>query len=644
MSMFFWATGYYFTLSCGPHSGDEGHYLIQANSLYYDHDLDIYNNLDTKEKLIVDTRGKDYMHISPNSKGGHYYSWHPFGLSFLLSFTVPGGVLLRHLVLGILAGLGCGGMLLLSRMIGAGQRSSLLVCGLFWLSTLWGIYASRALPETAGATLTLFLAISVLGVKKSPRLSLSGAMICSLGLPWLHVRFLPISAIGSVFFLFNAYRFQRTAFKKWLFPTFLFGACVIGGFYIKISFDMFESGTGYTSTGFFNQPFGMLEYLGGTKGFVAALPIIGCSLWIVLWTIFFDRDNRYISIMILLIILAILATSCSSTSFCDGAAMRGRMMLVGIPLSIPLLARFFDKASSVNRWFFLFLSVIPVLTFAVLLIYLPVVKRDFAMPYEILPEVAPFLRNLSNPFAAPGSQLGLIFFLGSFLLIFSKQTMTRFHLIVVCCLFAVSLFWMQPDLIPANLSKAMKKENTRLISTINLNKAKLWTTNKKFPERSVYAFFANRLEKYTIETTPVASTMDLPVQDNDRIIEQDGLKPNDWLGRNYKWVTLAQPFPALAGTAFFCLSVEQSGPAKVDFAAVELSSSAANPLLETKLSFGNDNFCNQCFALSPADTGNVHLLARLSGKPGFVRIHELHWLPLNARLLDKLHLTLPFSR
>ncbi|HID70897.1 MAG TPA: hypothetical protein EYP35_10700 [Desulfobacterales bacterium] len=643
MSLFFWITGYYFTLSCGPHSGDEGHYLIQANSLYYDHDLDIYNNLDVREKMIVDTHGKGYMHISPNSKNGHYYSWHPFGLSFLLSFAVPGGVILRHLLLGILAGLGCGGMLLLSRMIGAEKRSSFFICGLFWFSTLWGIYAARALPETGGATLTLFLAISVLGVEKSPRLSLLGAMICCLSLPWLHIRFLPISAIGGVFFLFNAYRFQRPAFKKWLFPAFLFGVFVIGGLYITISFDMFESGTGYISTGFFNQPFGMLEYIGGTKGMVEVLPIIGYSLWVVLRTIFFDRDNRYISVMVLLIILAILATSCSSTSFCDGAAMRGRMMLVGVPLTLPLLARFFDKAGSVNRWFILFLSVIPVFTFVVLLIYLPVVKRDFAMPYEILPEVAPFLRSLSSPFASPGSQFGLFFFLGTFLLIFSKQKMTRFHLAVVCCLCAVSWYWIKPDLRPTNLSKAMKQENTRIISSINLDTAKLWSTKEEFPKRAVYALFANRLEGYSVENTPIASIIDLPQKEQDRVISQDALEPNDWNGRNYKWVTLAQPFPALGTSAFVCLSVEKSGNPEVDFAAVELLPSASNLLLETKLSFGNDNFCSQCFALRPADTGNVHLLTRLYGEPGYLRVHKLHWLPLNAHLLDELHLTLPYS-
>jgi len=642
MSLFFWLTGYYFTLSCGAHSGDEGHYLIQANSLYLDHDLDILNNLDENEKSIVATRGKDYMHISPNSRGGHYYSWHPFGLSFLLSFTVPGGVLFRHLVLGMLAGLGCGGMILLSQLVGAGKRSSFLLCGLFWLSTLWGIYASRALPETAGATLTIFLAASVLAVKRSPRLSLFGAMVCCLGLPWLHVRFLPISAIGACFFLLQGYRFQHQVFRKWLLPIFLLGVLVVGGFYVVLGFYLFDSGTGYSSSGFFNQPLAMFTYIGGSRGLVTVLPIISCSLWVVIWSIVFDRENREFSLMVLLIFLAILVTSCSSSSFYDGAAMPGRMMLVGVPLSIPLLARFFDRASPVNRWFFLFLSVIPVLTFFLLLLYLPDVKRDFAMPYKVLPVVAPFLRSLSNPFASHGALLAGLLFVGSFVLIFSQQKRTRLHVLIIFFLFLAACYSLKPVPLQAILSEPMKQENSRIVSTIDLGKAKIWATGKETPQRSVYELFANALEMYTVDNTPVASTMELSEKQDGRVVLQNALEANDWKGRIYKWVTMAPPFSVSESASFFCLGVEKGGTSHVDVAAVELSPSRSNPLLEKEISFGVDGYARQCYALEPQGVGKVYLAVRLSGEPGYLRIHALHWLPLDARLLDTFHLSLPY--
>jgi len=48
LTVFFTMTGLYWTFASGAHSGDEGHYLIQAVSLYEDGDLDIRNNLENE--------------------------------------------------------------------------------------------------------------------------------------------------------------------------------------------------------------------------------------------------------------------------------------------------------------------------------------------------------------------------------------------------------------------------------------------------------------------------------------------------------------------------------------------------------------------------------------------------------------------
>jgi hypothetical protein len=643
MSAFYWGIGYYFTTISGAHGGDEGHYIIQSESLYYDHDLDIYNNFDTHEKAILESHGKGYLHISENSRGNHLYSWHPFGISFLMAFAVPGGVVFRHLILGIVAGISCGGMILLGHLVGAEKRSNLMFCGLFWVSTLWGIYASRALPETAGAMLTIFLTASVLGVKKYPRLSLFGAMLCCLGLPWLHVRFIPISAIGACFFLYNAYRFHEKIFWRRILPVFSMGVFVVGGVFIAVNYFMFESATGYSSTGLFDYPLGMLTYIGGYKGLVSVLPIFACALWVVGWTIFFDRDNQLAAIMTFLILVAVLATSCSSQSFSDGASMRGRMLLVCVPLFIPLMARFFDKSSVVNRWFFLFLSIIPVLTFAMLLFSLPVIKKDFAMPYDVLPVVIPLLRGLSNPFTTHGELFAIFLYLVSFLLIFTHQKKERIHLFLIGLLFVVTCSFAIAEPVREKLSEGEKKANSRIFSGVNLAKVKIWSSTKSFPEKSVYEFFANGLEVYDSENTPIISSPGFHKEKNDRIVVPDSLEPNDWNGRDYKWVTLAKPFTVSKSSAVFCVSASKEGNTQVSYSLVELSSSGFNSLIETEVSFDAQGKMQKCYTLQTSGKGKVHILARLYGEKGSLRINALHWLPVNPHLLKEFNLIVPYE-
>jgi hypothetical protein len=156
-AVFFTVVGWHFSKLAGEHSGDEGHYLVQAESLYKEHDLDLGNNLKRDGSGGIQYRRH---HVSPTSRDGHIYSWHPFGLSLLLWPAMGAGLFARHVVLGAIAALGVAGMLALAVVCRARAAGAFFVTGLVALSPLWAMYSFRALPEVLGAALLLWLTVA----------------------------------------------------------------------------------------------------------------------------------------------------------------------------------------------------------------------------------------------------------------------------------------------------------------------------------------------------------------------------------------------------------------------------------------------------------------------------------------------------
>jgi len=130
--------------------------LTQAKSLFYDHDLDIKNNLmeemrPEERETLVSRRAN--FHIVPNSRNKHWYSWHPYGLPLIAAPFWKGGLTARHLILSLIAALGCLGSFLLCRRSGAGISGSLMAVFAMGGSVYWSLYSARFLPEVLGATL-----------------------------------------------------------------------------------------------------------------------------------------------------------------------------------------------------------------------------------------------------------------------------------------------------------------------------------------------------------------------------------------------------------------------------------------------------------------------------------------------------------
>ena len=198
-TVIYWGLGSYFTKTIGAESGDEGHYLIQAESLFRDHDLDIRNNAGNPPDDMAET-----LHVSPNSRAGHWYSWHTPGLSFLLAPTVPFGWPARHLLLGLISGLGLAAFYALCRRLSRDTSTAIILLGLMGLGALWGVYSCRVLPEILGMTLTICGVLAILNRTDWPWASLALLLLLLAALPFAYARFLPVAVVlGGCYGLFE---------------------------------------------------------------------------------------------------------------------------------------------------------------------------------------------------------------------------------------------------------------------------------------------------------------------------------------------------------------------------------------------------------------------------------------------------------
>lgn len=422
--LFFWLIGWYFTSIAGEHSGDEGHYIIQAETLYLDHDLDILNNFDEKERWMLARQGKNMLHISPASRNNHYYSWHPFGLPFLMAPSVPYGVGGRHLVLGLLAGVGCAGMLLLCGLMGVSKIPSIVLTSLFCFSSYWGVFACRALPEIGGASLTIWMMISIVWQKKYPKISLWLITCCCLFLPWLQSRFIPVSITGATLYvLFNLFIAMSRKQRIQRLMVLALGLLAGGLIYVWFYFGKFENGTAYpVSNLLFSYPFGMVEILIGSKSVTYIFPLFAFLLTSTLYVLIHDSKNRFTALATLLLVSAVLVTSCATCWWDGGATMPGRFLLVVAPLLVPFGALVYERATIIVRCFCMFLGLISCVSFVLILLNLSLVGNYFTDPQFALSWFLPlYFKGLYNFFLTPFNWYGLVFYCIVLLLIFSSS-------------------------------------------------------------------------------------------------------------------------------------------------------------------------------------------------------------------------------
>lgn len=177
-------------------SGDEPHYLLMAQSLWQERDLDLRDNY-AREDFLAYTPGPLAPHYGASRADGRPYPAHSPGLPLLLApFYAAGGRRACLLLIALMAALAVREAFLLARLLGAGPRGSTLA---------WAVGAG---PPIAWYSFHVYTEIpSALALAFSARVLLSApgpgaavaAALAAATLPFLHVKMaLAAGVLGAV--------------------------------------------------------------------------------------------------------------------------------------------------------------------------------------------------------------------------------------------------------------------------------------------------------------------------------------------------------------------------------------------------------------------------------------------------------------
>ena len=362
-----------FTKRCdtafGYTSGDEAHYLTQAESLAEDLDRDLSNQLPDY------VRSEDYFlakHLSPKSPPGKAYSYHSIGLPVLLA---PGWAV----------GKMKGAMAVLVWM------SSVFAVTVFWVAfglrgraafamVCWAIfcftapilfYACRAYPELPSAFIIFVIVWKMMNPDPLGRWVWL-AMGCLLGfLPWLHIprlilptMFLSIWGIGS---LLPRHKWKHLS--CFVFPLFVSAVLliVLNQHWYGYTWGQAPEATGFEKLdpqswtgGYYHQPRELFSCFPGLigslidryRGLVVNSPAYLVPLVAVVFGLF-SRKLRFWRSLWFWAFLVIYVPAMSRRGWYGGACFPARFLIAALPLLLfPLAAVFSDRRDRLLRAMF----------------------------------------------------------------------------------------------------------------------------------------------------------------------------------------------------------------------------------------------------------------------------------------------------
>ena len=183
----------------GP-QGDEPHYLVMAQSLLSDGDLD----------LADDFRGREYSsfysgdlraHASPHSPRGRLYSIHAPGLPILIApaYALAGYGGAQALMAALAAATACLVYRLAHHVLASAGLATLAWAAAAFMPPS-AFYAVALYPETPAA---LAVALFALVPYSGPR-TRGAAIAAAALLPWLHPKLLPLAGVGTLLALLRA--------------------------------------------------------------------------------------------------------------------------------------------------------------------------------------------------------------------------------------------------------------------------------------------------------------------------------------------------------------------------------------------------------------------------------------------------------
>lgn len=391
--------GYSFSSTVGEHLGDEGHYLLQAQSLYEDRDLDIRNQLmTTLNASDSEELDREKYHVADRSRGDAWHSWHPYGLSLLLAPIWPWEVAGRHFVLAFISGLCLAGLFLVCRRAGCGGTASALVVASLGTSLCWTVYSFRALPEVLGAALLIWTFWAIVAQRQYPWLSAWVATACCVFMPFAQTRFIPLSLMGIGLYGLYGLLGDEKIYPKFFRLT-VFTLLCLGGYaaYMVIQLSMFTGASSYPIRDtLFSYPLGAWSALASDRGIISVFPTYIWLLAAVLACLFVEKDNRFLCFGIFSTFLAGLLTANTYAGYAGGSSLPGRYLIAVTPLLFVAAAIMLQKATTVGRFLFFFCSLWSFAILIFILLHLELVGRSFMLPLHRLHSF-PLLESLFFP-------------------------------------------------------------------------------------------------------------------------------------------------------------------------------------------------------------------------------------------------------
>lgn len=197
--IFFLFVGRFLPGPAGP-QGDEPHYLLIAESLIQDGDVDLKNQFD--ERAFSKFTSADLQpHTAPRSPKDRLYAIHTPGLSALVApgyaaFGFAGARAIVSLAMAATVSL----LFLVSRSL-LGEAAANFVFLIAAFASPLPIYANSVFPDSV-APLAVASALACLVSTRAAFIALASTTLASL--PWMHPRFLPLAAVLALAISFRA--------------------------------------------------------------------------------------------------------------------------------------------------------------------------------------------------------------------------------------------------------------------------------------------------------------------------------------------------------------------------------------------------------------------------------------------------------
>jgi hypothetical protein len=662
LTLFYTGAGVYFSTLLGEHYVDEGHYLVQAESLYQDRDLNIRNNFGFDVDADIERRmgliGFDetsydavraeathqvrrHLHISFRSPPDRWYSWHPYGLSILLAPTMGSESLLpRQGLLGLIAAVGIWLTFLICIEAGRSIRASLLVCLGWAFSTFYVVYAIRALPETLGATLFAGAVYSYMIARRAPLRSFALLMVCCAYMPLAHPRFLACAGLAGLFFYLRAFSGQRPPRRVLIFYLSMLAVAVAGTLgYLLLNHAAYASITAYPLDNVFGMyPEGRWLLLFSERGLLFAFP---ATVLLILGNVFaclHDRDQRSLHLMGLIGFVGMTLTMGAVECWDGGPTMYGRYLLVCLPALVPGAVLLLERTSRIGRyWAGLLLAFSAAFT-VIGLFSLTQIGRPFLhVPWQAIRESLPLLRHLFFPYHVSDIMIGwpyhgweaftvnpfpFLLLLGTLAIVWPLAPRWGKVRIGMPCL-ALALLLVSSALLHARHGRPHTP-----LSPVALERHLSGTWVEWADVRGGDldpADLTAQANRFAFWPSLRLTTEDLGQLAIGRHFSQPHVEENDWAARGYRWLTLAPPSaPGLPGPRIVRIRGTASGDITVHWAIRQGRHTLLEETIPVTAPDGAFDIEHQLHL--PSLRGHIYLLMRCEGD-GEVAVHELDWKP-----------------